>query len=61
MKTVPQHQDYPALARRSHAPARANPNAGPRGLIPAAHCPAPPNMEAALTLGVIAAARNALK
>ena len=28
METVPQRQDYPALARRSHAPARADPNAG---------------------------------
>ena len=32
MKTVTQCQDYPALARRSHAPARADTNdtnAGP--------------------------------
>ena len=28
MGTIPQRQDYPALARRSHAPARADPNAG---------------------------------
>ena len=28
MGTVPQCQDYPALARRIHAPARADPNAG---------------------------------
>ena len=29
MGTVPQCQDYPALARRSHAPARADLDAGP--------------------------------
>ena len=29
METVPQCQDYPAPAWRSHAPARADPNAGP--------------------------------
>ena len=29
METVPQCRDCPAPARRSHAPARADPNAGP--------------------------------
>ena len=29
--TIPQRQDYPALARRRHAPARADLNAGPGG------------------------------
>ena len=29
MGTVPQRQDYPALARRRHALARADLNAGP--------------------------------
>ena len=28
METVPQCRDNPALARRSHAPARADPNTG---------------------------------
>ena len=35
MGTVPQRQDYPALARRSHAPTPAKPSR-PRGLTPAA-------------------------
>ena len=42
MKTVPQRQDYPALARRNYAPtptpAPANPSR-PRGLTPAAIAP----------------------
>ena len=61
MGTVPQCQDYPALARRSHAPARDDPNAGPanpsrpRGPTLAAECrkSKPPNWKRYHTVRVI--------